>query len=424
MPLTRRAALKLGLAASAAAALPGRAFAAGYRVGVGRDADAYHATRRAIESSGEWPALSVPGRTVVIKPNIVSPRPASSGATTDPEVVRAIVDQALADGASAVQIVEGSPDGAYFTECGYDFFSTYDADGRVQLVDLGQATQVMAPLSGGMVYGAVSMPELVLGGDRVFVSVGKLKTHGDSVASLTMKNLFGLPTVDKYISYLPIGRFAMHDRSMHQTVVDLNRLRPVDFAVLDGIWGMEGAGPLYGSPVRMDTVLAGANALAVDRVALSLMGLPQWAVRHLDYGAAAGLGPLALGDVVITGDAIVPRAFVLPKLPPYVEYPRVSPASFRPSAGQKTNVGIYYYQQCIRVVDILRLFDDRPAVELIKTLKPYGSRAQGSEFLVWDGRAEDGTLAPPGRYAAHVRAFQPTADGRPMDGIAWVTVAA
>jgi uncharacterized protein (DUF362 family) len=361
---------------------------------------------------------------VVIKPNIVSPRPASSGATTDPEVVRAIVDQALADGASAVQIVEGSPDGAYFTECGYDFFSTYDADGRVQLVDLGQATQVMAPLSGGMVYGAVSMPELVLGGDRVFVSVGKLKTHGDSVASLTMKNLFGLPTVDKYISYLPIGRFAMHDRSMHQTVVDLNRLRPVDFAVLDGIWGMEGAGPLYGSPVRMDTVLAGANALAVDRVALSLMGLPQWAVRHLDYGAAAGLGPLALGDVVITGDAIVPRAFVLPKLPPYVEYPRVSPASFRPSAGQKTNVGIYYYQQCIRVVDILRLFDDRPAVELIKTLKPYGSRAQGSEFLVWDGRAEDGTLAPPGRYAAHVRAFQPTADGRPMDGIAWVTVAA
>jgi len=206
--------------------------------------------------------------------------------------------------------------------------------------------------------------------------------------------------------------------------VDLNRLRPVDFAVLDGIWGMEGNGPLYGSPVRMDTVLAGRNALAVDRVALSLIQLSQRAVRHLDYGARSGLGPLELEEITLAGDSLAPRAFALPRLPPYVEYPRVYPASFNPSAGQRTTVGVYYCQPCIRTLDILRLYDDHPAVDLIRTLSPYTGKPQGYEFVTWDGRADDGSLAPAGRYAAHVRAFQPSADGRPTDGMAWISVLA
>jgi len=423
MPLTRRAVLKLGLAASAATALPGRLFAAGYRVGVGHDTDGYNATRRALDASGEWPALNVAGKTVVIKPNLVQPRPATTGATTDPEVVRAIVDQALADGAAGVKIVEVAGQGLVFTACGYDFFRTYDANGRVQLLDLQQTTQVLAPVSAGMAYSAISTSDMLLQPDVVFVSAAKLKTHTDTVASLSMKNLFGLPTVDKYISYLPAGRFAMHDRGLHQAVVDLNRLRPIDYAVLDGIWAMEGTAPLFGTPVRMDTVLAGRNALAVDRVALSLIQLSQRSVRHLDYGATAGLGPMELDDIEVAGDALVPRSLLLPRLPPYVEYPRVSPATFKPSSGQKTTVGVYYVQACIRTLDILRLYEDRPVVDLIRTLKPYDNRAPGYEFITWDGRADDGTLAPPGRYAAHFRAFQPTAEGRPMDGMAWLSVA-
>jgi uncharacterized protein (DUF362 family) len=269
MVLSRRAAIKLGVAASVAAAWPAKLFAAGYRVGVGRDPDPYAATKRALGASGDWSGLGVRGKTVVIKPNLVAPRSAITGTTTDPEVVRAVVDQALTDGAAEVQIVETSTNGANFTPCGYDFFDTYDPQGRVQLLDLQQMPQALALLPGGMAYHAIYTAEPILGNDVVFVSVGKLKTHTNAVASLAMKNLFGLPTVDRYLSSKPSGRFAMHDRSVHQTVVDLNRLRPVNFAVLDGIWGMEGNGPLFGPPVRTDTVLAGSNALAVDRVAVS-----------------------------------------------------------------------------------------------------------------------------------------------------------
>jgi len=114
--------------------------------------DAYAATQRAIGASGEWP-VTLAGRTVVIKPNLVAAKPSTSGVTTDPQVVRAVVDQALASGATSVLIVEGgSPTSpAPFMACGYGFFATYDP--RVQLVDLGTQPVTLAHVPNGVVYG-------------------------------------------------------------------------------------------------------------------------------------------------------------------------------------------------------------------------------------------------------------------------------
>src|SRR5262245_25744555 len=137
MPLNRRDLLRAS-AAVPFALLPARIRAAeAYRVAIGRSPNPYVATRRALEFSGEWP--DVAARVVVIKPNLVYPGVASTGATTDPGVVRALVDRALADGAREVLIAEASPSGAHFEACGYSDFATYDADGRVRLVDMTNA---------------------------------------------------------------------------------------------------------------------------------------------------------------------------------------------------------------------------------------------------------------------------------------------
>ena len=73
----------------------GRGPGSGYRVGIGRRFDAYASTRRAVEVCGEWPSSAMAGRTVAIKPNLVLPLPAETGVTTDPQVVRALVDMAI-----------------------------------------------------------------------------------------------------------------------------------------------------------------------------------------------------------------------------------------------------------------------------------------------------------------------------------------
>src|SRR5580658_1851542 len=62
-----------------------------FTVGVGYNTDSYTAAATALSACGQFPT-NLAGQTVVIKPNLVAPMPASSGATTDPLVVQAIVD--------------------------------------------------------------------------------------------------------------------------------------------------------------------------------------------------------------------------------------------------------------------------------------------------------------------------------------------
>ena len=425
MRLDRRGFLQMGAGASLGALVcPRPAGAAGFSVGVGRSPNGYVAARRAIEASGEWPPVSLAGRTVVVKPNLVVALPASSGATTDPAVVRAVVDLALAGGSAEVLIVETSASGALFGPCGYGFFESYDPLGRVRLADLRDFPVVAAPVPAALAYPSIDVPDLVLRSEVVFVSVGKLKVHMETYATLSTKNLFGLPVLDRYPAFPPNGRFAMHDRGVSQTIVDLSRLRPVHFAVIDGVFGMEGAGPLLGTPVRTDTVVAGRNSVAVDRVGLVAMGLEQWPARHLAYAARFGLGPADLEGITVRGDPLAPRPFALSALAPVLEYPRVVPGSFNPGSGQRTSALVWYAERCVRALDVLRLHDDRPDADLVRALVSYDYREPGWEVVGWDGRDADGALAPPGRYAVHVRAFSTRSQVRHADAVGWVTVGA
>jgi uncharacterized protein (DUF362 family) len=405
---------------------PRFASAAGYRVGVGGSSDPYTAATRALNASGEWPARLVYGRTVVIKPNLVVPQPAASGATTDPEVVRAVVDRALASGARAVQIVETGQAGPNFSGCGYDFFSTYDPAGRVALVDLSTLPVTLAPVpGGGSAYGAIYVPAPVLGPDVVYVSVGKLKTHAQAVVSLSVKNQFGLPSLGRYVSQPASGRFAMHDRGLTQSILDLALLRFPHFALVDGVWGMEGAGPLSGNPVEMDFVAAGRNAVAVDRVALAAMQVNAPWVRYLAYCSGIGLGPADLGTVTLAGDPLPSRAFAMPAASPVVEYPRVSPSSFTPVADPPVSITVWYGEPVARTLTVQRLSDENPTdVQVVRTLAPLATHAAGFETIAWDGTTDAGGLAAPGRYAVHVEGYSLRAQVRHSDGVGWVTVSA
>ncbi len=400
----RRRFLQLTGASLSLALLHPRAQAAPYPVGVGRESDPYAATVRAIHASGDWPALEIAGRYVVIKPNLVVAMAADTGATTDPQVVRAIVDLALAAGAARVTIAEGAPGAGNFSTCGYEFFRAYDPEGRVSLVDLDDQPVVLASVPDGLAYRQIYMPEMLLDNQVFFISAAKMKCHAESLVTLAMKNLFGLPPSDPYELAGKEGRFAMHDRGVHQVVVDLNLVRPVDFAVVDGVWAMEGYGPWGGSPVRMDLVVAGSNALAVDRVCLMAMGIPQSWVQHLFYAAAKGLGPAGVESVEIRGDSFTPRTFRRPDIPPIVDRPRVSPALFRPEAGQQTTITYWVNRRCWTQVEIVLTQETSPEVTRVRLLRDWAIRPAGTDVLAWDGRDDQGELVPPGSYTVRVQA--------------------
>jgi uncharacterized protein (DUF362 family) len=420
--ITRRRFLQLlggGLAWLATGSRP--ASATTYRVGVGKLADPYAATRRAVEASGEWPTAAIASQKVIIKPNLVVRRTAETGVTTDPQVVRALVDLALESEARQVFIAESGVKGANFSACGYDFFADYDPQGRVALIDLQDWPTHLYPVAGGMAYSRLYMPTPLMEPDVVFISAAKLKCHVETLATLSMKNLFGLPPWRFYRVPFPPGRFAMHDRGVHQAVVDLNLVRPIDFAVVDGLWGMEGEGPWNGSPVKMELVVAGSNALAVDRVCLAAMGIPQDRVQHLAYAAAKGLGPSDMAMIEVLGDPLPSYAFTQPDIPPIASVPECDPKMFSPCARQHTCITYQVDRACRTRVEIVRTWDTGPWVRHFRTLHDWTERPAGPETLSWDGQDDGGQVVPPGRYTARVQARY-NDDGTVAYATGWVWV--
>ena len=74
-------------------------------------------------------------------------------------------------------------------------------------------------------------------------------------------------------------------------IVDMVRANKLGLVVVDGSAAMEGAGPLDGTPVPMETIVAGANALATDMVAANLMGFDPSEVPTFAWANKAGLRP-------------------------------------------------------------------------------------------------------------------------------------
>jgi uncharacterized protein (DUF362 family) len=346
----------------------------------------------------------VGGRTVLIKPNLVRRATAESGIVTDPQVVLAIVDSALAAGAEGIKIIEGRPGGSNFSDCGYDFLQDYGGTGRVSLVDLDPLPVVPVAIDGGLAYQQIYMPELILQPDTLLVSVGKLKVHGETMATLATKNVFGLPSQSHYEPPDEIGRYGMHYRGVNQAVVDINLARPIDFAVVDGVWGMEDYGPWAGTPVRMDMVVAGANPVAVDRVCMDIIGVPQDSVQHLTYAARFGLGPENLNAVQVSGDSVTPRAFGLPTIPPLVEYPRMDPPVFTPERGELTTATYWISRRCVTQIEVVRTSETSVEVTRMRLLRDWALTRPGTHTVEWDGRDDQGDLVPPGTYRLRIEA--------------------
>ena len=376
-----------------------------------------------MEASGEWPDDAIAGHTVIIKPNLVTGHTADTGVTTDPQVTRALVDRALESGSSQVLIVESGGNGANFSSTGYDFLASYHPN--VALVDLADWPVGLFQVARGMAYRWLYLPTPLMDPNAVFISAAKMKTHVEALATLSLKNLFGLPNWKYYREpgNPSRGRFAMHNRSVSQTTIDLNLARPIHYAVVDGVWAMEGRGPVGGSPVKMDVVVAGSNALAVDQVCLEAMAIPQNAVQHIWYGMAKGLGPLDASAIDIVGDRLPTREFDLPYVPPVVYVPQIIPRIFSPNSGQSIDITYWIDRDSSARVEVVRTSDIRPWREShVRTLHDWAEVLTGDQVLTWDGRDDNGNIVPPGRYTVRVRAHAPRWTPRDSYAVNWVTV--
>jgi uncharacterized protein (DUF362 family) len=200
-------------------------------------------------------------------------------------LVAAAVEAFRSMGAASVEIAEGPGHRRNTLEmaeaAGYfGFIANFEKRFTDLNVDDVSRVKLRSPRSA---LKSLYLPNTALGAD-LLVSMPKMKTHHWVGATLSMKNFFGL---------VPGGVYGWPKNILHwagipQCIADLHAAFPRHFAIVDGIVGMEGNGPIQGKPKAVGAIVAGADMVAVDATCCHVMGIDPSRVEYLKLAETGG----------------------------------------------------------------------------------------------------------------------------------------
>lgn len=219
----------------------------------------------------------VRGARVLLKPNMVEFDPASV-INTDPRLVAATVAVMRRLGAREVIVGEGSGhrrDIQYIL--GRSGLRELLSDVDAGFVDLNTASLVRVGLDSHFTQlGELWLPEPVVNADIV-VSMPKMKTHHWGGVTLSLKNCFGV--VPGRVYGWP--KNVLHWAGLEESIIDVAAAVRPDLAIVDGIVGMQGDGPIKGDAISVGVVIVGRDPVAVDSTAARLMTVDPERMRYL-----------------------------------------------------------------------------------------------------------------------------------------------
>jgi uncharacterized protein (DUF362 family) len=281
MKFTRREWLTASAAAPLLSGCARKRTAVESRVSITRaaryDQTLYETVRGILAAHG----VNVRGKRVVVKPNLVEFENGSA-INTHPLLVHAALEAFRSLGAASVTIAEGpghrrntldlADSAGYFGTVPHfeDHFTDLNLDDVTRVRPARQFSRIPK----------LYLPDTVLSAD-LLVSMPKLKTHHWVGATLSMKNLFGV--VPGAVYGWP--KNVLHWSGIDESIADLHATFPKQFAIVDGITGMEGNGPIQGKPKPMGVLVAGADPVAVDDTCCRIMHIDPGKIGYLQLAS-------------------------------------------------------------------------------------------------------------------------------------------
>ncbi len=244
-------------------------------------------------------SLPIKDKTVLLKPNLVGLDPLGV-MNTHPAVIAATRECFLHLGASQVFIGDG-PAMDRDTEAIIESVRLREYTGPLahRFVDLNVDDVERVPLkTHASRLKELYLPKTVLGVDFL-VSMPKLKTHHWAGVTLSLKNMFGIVPGSCY----GWPKNVLHWAGIDRAILDINAAARPDFAIVDGIVGMEGNGPIQGTPKSCGVLVFGSDPVAVDATCCRVMGLIPERVKYLS-GAGTLLGHLKADKIQQLGESI------------------------------------------------------------------------------------------------------------------------
>jgi uncharacterized protein (DUF362 family) len=246
----------------------------------------YDITKAALEVLGGMQKFVSRQSVVMVKPNIAFAQPPKVAATTNPEVVRAIIEMAFEAGAKKVLVMDNSvsdPAGAYKTS-------------GIQAAAEGAGAEMIIP----------NPRRLVPSGSKdgsnkgfpvfreclevdTFINVPILKSHSMTTLTLGMKNLLGITE----------HREAFHGNDRGNRISELARCFTPHLSVVDA-WRVIGSGgPISGPTTDLKTVIASEHMMEADVVAATLAGRRPTSIPYLESAARKKMGEIDMKRIQV-----------------------------------------------------------------------------------------------------------------------------
>jgi len=283
------------------------------------------AVKEAVDLVGGIERFVAPGQSVLVKPNLLSPKPPQAAVCTHPTVVESIVG--LATGAGGKCSIGDCPSIAGDSPQGYE-----------RLLEITEMSEVVRrtgitsirlddsceerEIPDAKVYRRMPVSG-ALGEVDALINVPKFKTHELTLMTGAVKNLFGcVPGRRKIASHLQAG---CNPEMFAQILVDLLRTVRPALSIMDGIVGMDGQGPAAGRRRSFGVILASADPVALDAVACHIAGFDPMIVPTLRLANEQGVGVADLSRIEIVGASVEevriedfllpPRGDIISRLP-------------------------------------------------------------------------------------------------------------
>jgi uncharacterized protein (DUF362 family)/Pyruvate/2-oxoacid:ferredoxin oxidoreductase delta subunit len=278
----------------------------------------FAAVEQMLENLGGIESFVKKGQKVLLKPNMLSAKSPDRAVTTHPLVLEALIGQIQKVGCEIW--IGDSPSGVwkgihrYWENTGFKDLA--DRTG-VKLVNFEAVGTVEKQAEGKRYF----LARTVFDAD-VVINVPKMKTHGLTLYTGAIKNLYGtLPGFQKAIYHKNFP----NPSDFSRILVDIYQCVQPALTVMDAITAMEGNGPATGDLKDVGLLLASRDGVALDAVANAIMGYKKDEVPTTRIAGERGLGENDLQKIQIKGASLAEAAihdFNLPSVHIMKYFPR------------------------------------------------------------------------------------------------------
>jgi len=279
-------------------------------VSVAHGKDVKTMVREAVAAIGGFGRMGIKGKTVLVKPNVLSGR--KSPTTTNPDVVRETVKLLYEYGASRVFVGDMSALWKLPTRENMERTGITKAarDAGADVLSFEDHDWIRVKLEKGEYIREVDVTEWIFKVDRV-INLPVIKTHSSAQYSICLKNFIGATNFRQRPYFVNV-------RHWEEVVAEINLAYSPDLNIIDGTTIMVEGGPWEGKEKQTDLVIATGDRVAADVIGIALIksfdlwkDAPKtpWQAGQIKRAVELGLGAANRGEIKLVAASPQSRDF-------------------------------------------------------------------------------------------------------------------